>query len=349
MDERFPPGDVTPVPDSLASLIPVHVVEDLASLLGCPKEAVLSAITSSGVDYEKAVAMLRAAAPTYVAVKGRFETRRRGDVQGAFCYVAEGITGEAKDLTFWVGAGGLPESFDVYAGWESVRAAIRSIPASPDRSLYKQMESLLERLFPPTAINSLFRDPSSAPAKAHSLKEALSQSLKLDVSCTLEVERFHRIRLDMSSLGRRDEVPEPKQQKEDTKSKPSELTLACKPYLDPVKGLSVGELNVGAVVPVDLDDSGPLGRLIGRFLARAGRNAEFPVESVERSPAGDAVVKLAVSDGISAVFKMSRDMKIRVSPTSRPEPMSAPRGGPLALFLGALGLFLLVLILLLKR
>lgn len=343
-------GDVGSVPSSLADLIPQDVLGDLSSLLGCSKDSVLKAIAASGVEGDKAVAMLMAAAPTYVAVKGRFETRRRGDLQGAFCYVAQGITGEVLDLSLWVGAGGLPDSFDVSAGWEAVRSAIRSLPASPDRGAYRQLEGLLERMFPPTALNSLFKDPSSVGAKTQSFKDALSQSFKLDMVCNLEVERFHRVRFEMSPLGRPQEPPK---EKEPVKSpaegqRISQVVLHCKPHLDPVRGRSVGDLRVGDLVPVELDDASPIGRLITRFVSRAGRRAEFPVESVDLSKGGDAVVKLAVSEGISAVFKMSKDMKVRVAQGPALVP---PVGGraPLLALAAALGLFVVVLLLALRR
>ncbi|MCX7828432.1 MAG: DUF937 domain-containing protein [Thermanaerothrix sp.] len=345
--ETGPGGDIGgSVPESLVNLIPSDVVEDLASLLGCSKESVLKAISASGVDQDKAVAMLMAAAPTYVAVKGRFETRRRGDLQGVFCYVAQGVTGEVLDLSFWVGSGGVPDSFDVSAGWEAVRSAIRSLPMSPDRGAYRQLEGLLERMFPPTALNTLFKDPSAVSSKVQAFKEALSQAYKLDMVCSIEVERFHRIRLEMSPLGKPKEPQREEPKPEAERPKLAEITLHCKPQLDPVRGKSVGDLKVGDLVPVDLDDSSSVGRLISRFVARAGRRVEFPVEAVEQTKGGDAVVKLAVSEGISAVFKMSKDMKIRVAQ----EPVRAARGGPgvAAVVLGVLVLFLLVLIMALR-
>ncbi|EHM09619.1 hypothetical protein TheveDRAFT_0455 [Thermanaerovibrio velox DSM 12556] len=335
------------VPESLVNLIPSDVVEDLANLLGCSRESVLKAISASGVDQERAVAMLMAAAPTYVAVKGRFETRRRGDLQGVFCYVANGVTGDVLDLSFWVGSGGVPDSFDVSAGWEAVRSAIRSLPPSPDRGAYRQLEGILERMFPPTALNTLFKDPSTAGAKTQAFKEALSQAFKLDMLCSIEVERFHRIRLEMSPLGKPKE-PQPEEPKAGgERPKITEITLHCKPQLDPVRGKSVGDLKVGDLIPVDLDDVSPVGRLISRFVARAGRRVEFPVEAIEPAKGGDAVVKLAVSEGITAVFKMSKDMKIRVAQ----EPVVAPKGGPglpLVVLAAAIGLFVLVLMLVLR-
>jgi hypothetical protein len=336
--EASPGGDKKgSIPESLVSLIPSDVVDDLANLLGCPRESVLKAISASGVDQERAVAMLMAAAPTYVAVKGRFETRRRGDLQGVFCYVANGVTGEVLDLS----------SFDVSAGWEAVRSAIRSLPPSPDRGAYRQLEGILERMFPPTALNTLFKDPSTVGSKAQAFKEALSQAFKLDMLCSIEVERFHRIRLEMSPLGKPKE-PQPEEPKAGgERPKITEITLHCKPQLDPVRGKSVGDLKVGDLIPVDLDDVSPVGRLISRFVARAGRRVEFPVEAVEQAKGGDAVVKLAVSEGITAVFKMSKDMKIRVAQ----EPVEAAKEGPgfpLVVLAAAIGLFVLVLMLVLR-
>ena len=93
-----PPAPAPGPPPSLTSLLPDSAFTELCTLLRCSRADVESAIRASRVDPEEAVAILHAAAPTYVAVKGRFEARKRGDLNGGFCIVADGMVDRSATL-----------------------------------------------------------------------------------------------------------------------------------------------------------------------------------------------------------------------------------------------------------
>lgn len=309
-----PPVPAPGPPPSLTSLLPDSAFTELCTLLRCSRADVESAIRASRVDPEEAVAILHAAAPTYVAVKGRFEARKRGDLNGGFCIVADGISGQVLDTTFWVGPQALPEAFQVQASWESVRSTLRQIPVLPERTIWRQLEQLLERLLPPTALNLLFRDPEALQAKTAALKDGLSHTFRVDFVCSLQVERFHRLRVDLSPIAAAPPPESPPPQVVPKGPEIVEIRVTCRPHLDPVKGRPLKELKAGDLVQVVVEETTGLGRLIARVLARTGRVPSFPVESTEAMPSGDVVVRLSISEGVHGVFKMSGDVRIRILP-----------------------------------
>lgn len=313
------------LPPSLAALLPESVFTELCSLLRCSRGEVESAIRASQLHPDEAVAILQAAAPTFVAVKGRFEARKRGDLNGGFCLVADGISGELLDATYWVGSQALPEAFQIQASWESVRASLRQIPVLPEKTLWKQLDQLLNRLFPATALNLLFRDPESVQPKIGSLKEGLSRTFRVDFTCELQVERFHRLRLDMSPLAA-SSAPPPETASPSAPPKGpeiAEIRIPCRPHLDPVRGRPLVDLRPGDLIQVVVEETTGLGRLIARILARTGRVSAFPVETVEVLPSGDILVRLSISEGVHGTFKMSGDIRVRLNAPESSRPLAS--------------------------
>ncbi len=107
--------------------------EELARLLHCSPEDVQATAATLDKDPDKAREMLKSLAPAYLAVKGRFEARRRGEVNGGFCIVADGHSGTLVDSVVWVGTYELPQGFTAAVGVRSGGSHRHfRIPRSPD-------------------------------------------------------------------------------------------------------------------------------------------------------------------------------------------------------------------------
>jgi len=331
---------VSPSAAFVASL-PDRVFSELCSALNCSREDVEGAIRASKVDPREALEILQALAPSYVAIKGRFASRKRGDTNGAFCLVADGLTGESLDLEIWVGDVDLPAGFDIGASWESVRSTLRDIPVTTEKGASRLLESLLRANFPATAVNALFKSPEALAEKQQAIKEALSSSFRVDLSCDLVLERFHKIRFDRSPLARRglpepSAEPTPEGSRQETLTPASQIRVPCRPYLDPVRGKPTSRLVPGERIPITVDESTGLGRLMGRILQKSGRPTVFPVESLEKQASGDVLVLLALSEGMKGIIKLPGEVRVRVAEPSDGS-MGLPDRGPLLVAVALVG------------
>ncbi|WP_029165903.1 hypothetical protein [Aminiphilus circumscriptus] len=290
--------------------------EELARLLHCSPEDVQATAATLDKDPDKAREMLKSLAPAYLAVKGRFEARRRGEVNGGFCIVADGHSGTLVDSVVWVGTYELPQGFTARASWESVRAALTGISAFPDRLMYRKIQSILEPLLTPTAMNVLFQSSDAMATFVTRLKESLSDQFRMEFIVDVHMERFNRLRLDMSSLGKKQEErkEEPKESSppKESRSGIEEIKIFCAPVLDPVRGKPVSALRVGDVVEVSFEQAQGLGRFIGRLISRSGLVPAFAVEEVRPLPTGDISVRLSISEGIVGAMKLSPTYRIRL-------------------------------------
>lgn len=290
--------------------------DELAQLLRCSSEDVRAAVATLDRDPDKARDMLKSLAPAYLAVKGRFEARRRGEVNGGFCIVADGHAGTLLDSVVWAGVYELPQGFTARASWESVRAAITGISAFPDRMMYRKVQSILEPLLTPTAVNVLFQSPDTVTTFIGRLKESLSNQFRVEFIVDLHVEHFNQLRLDMSPVGRklesREAPPREDASPKEVRSDVEEIKIFCAPILDPVHGKPASALRVGDVVEVSFEQAQGLGRFIGRLISRSGLVPAFAVEEVRSLPTGDVSVRLSVSEGIVGAMKLSPTYRIRL-------------------------------------
>jgi len=292
--------------------IPQELLEDVSCQLGISPDELAHVLANSS-DTAAALSALRSIVPCYIAIKVKFESRRLGEVAGLFCIVADGLTGEVLDKSLWVGRNGLPEGLAIGASWESVMNAIRNIEEPVDNSTYKKVERIFDAFFTPTIINLLFRGEGK-PESLLRIQEMLADEFHLDFIIDLELERFNRLRAELSKA-----LPESEGEHEDTRGekdkegpKAESVQLFCKPYVDPVRGKAISDFSLGDLVEVSLDERGSLARFVASIMAKSGQPTAFPVKAVERLPSGDYLVRLHVSEGIEGIFKGSGEVRVKV-------------------------------------
>jgi hypothetical protein len=312
-------GAETPVEaPSLLDALPKETADELCSLFSCSREALEVILRSTSGDPSKILALVNALTPEYIAVKARFDARKRGELGGALCFVARGNTGEILDESFWVSGKSLPDTFDIDAGWESVRTAISTIGGTPERNLYTRMLKAAKAVFSPTAINKLFQPQTSRGAKEEilsALGDAFTEIVHYDLVYDLRTEIFNKARLEAGGI-MLDEKPKEARVREE-EGEPSSLgalgtvQVLCRPVLDPVHGKAVSDLKRGDVVEVELEKTGGVSAIISKVFERSGENPAFPVLSVERLPSSRLLVKLYISTGIEGVLRAGTDLKLK--------------------------------------
>ncbi|WP_198469585.1 hypothetical protein [Acetomicrobium sp. S15 = DSM 107314] len=331
--------------DGVASVaIPQELLEDVSCQLGISPDELAHVLANSS-DTAAALSALRSIVPCYIAIKVKFESRRRGEVAGLFCVVADGLTGEVLDKSLWVGRNGLPEGFAIRASWESVTNAIRNVEEPMDNPTYKKVEKIFDALFTPTVINLLFRGEGK-PENLLRIQEMLADEFHLDFIVDLELERFNRLRAELSkALPESESEGEPEEAREERDRegpKAESVQLFCKPYVDPVRGKAISDFSLGDLVEVSLDEGGSLARFVASVMAKSGQPAAFPVKAVERLPSGDYLVRLHISEGMEGIFKGSGEVRVKVLQPGR---YAVPKVSPaFAVFIGIILLGILLLI-----
>jgi hypothetical protein len=102
-------------------------------------------------------------------------------------------------------------------------AALTGISAFPDRLMYRKIQSILEPLLTPTAMNVLFQSSDAMATFVTRLKESLSDQFRMEFIVDVHMERFNRLRLDMSSLGKKQEERKEERRRFTTKERPIRL------------------------------------------------------------------------------------------------------------------------------
>ena len=279
---------------------------DLGSFLGCPEEDVRRAVEQQGpMD---GVRTLQASKAPYIAIMGSFEARKRGDVVGAFSILAHGESGEVKEKKIWASYGSMEKGFTIDAQWEAVRNALNAIEKPSDSSIYKQCDKVLDSYITPTSVNLLYHSLQEREAFSSKIKEGLNAAFHMDCFVYIRVEPVTRSRVQKIL------VPEdlPRQKEESSLPKEQDVyTVACSPVVDPARGKPVVLLEKGDFVEVSFSYSSGLGKLICRYLDKAGKRPSFPVFSKKRLPSGDYIVQVHISEGIEGIFKSSPSLMLR--------------------------------------
>jgi len=290
------------------------LIQLLSNQTGVSAEEIKSIFVQSEGNIQKVIEIIKEVAPSYVAIKGKLQPRRKGELNGVFCLVARGVTGEILAYESWIGPKDLPEDFDVKATWESVYSYIISRKDVHDNYAKRQFDKIIDRLFPHTTLNKLFTSHINVEEVQRNITREIGDILRFDTVVEINVEKFNEIRYTLSPLGKKtEEEPdlEEKQQEEANVGFQS-ISLACVPRLDAVKGKPVADLQEGDMVEVAITSNNPLGKFMNRLFAKNDVNPKFKVKSLEQLPSGEYLVRLHISDDIEGIFKSSGELKVSV-------------------------------------
>ena len=302
---------------TLIDSLPSESVQELCVLFGCTREALEAILSTSSGDPAHIISLVQSLSPAFIAIKLRFETRKRGELGGAACIIAKGSSGEFLDQTLWVSSRELPSSFSIDADWEAVRNGIQKMGNNPDRGLFPKILKVLRDVFSPTAVNALFSSPSTKEKIITLLEKAFVELYHSEAVIEMKIETFNRARLEMAGLGEARELVAAEKAPEPAPiftGAVGTVQILCKPLLDPVKGKAVSDLVPGDLLVVEIEKSGGLSGIITKILDRAGERPIFPVISVEKLPSGQSLIKLSVSKGIEGVAKIGADLRLKTAP-----------------------------------
>jgi len=275
------------------------LIQLLSNQTGVSAEEIKSIFVQSEGNIQKVIEIIKEVAPSYVAIKGKLQPRRKGELNGVFCLVARGVTGEILAYESWIGPKDLPEDFDVKATWESVYSYIISRKDVHDNYAKRQFDKIIrkdvhdnyakrqfdkiiDRLFPHTTLNKLFTSHINVEEVQRNITREIGDILRFDTVVEINVEKFNEIRYTLSPLGKKtEEEPdlEEKQQEEANVGFQS-ISLACVPRLDAVKGKPVADLQEGDMVEVAITSNNPLGKFMNRLFAKNDVNPKFKVKSL---------------------------------------------------------------------
>ncbi len=317
---------------------------DLASFLDCSEEEVRWAVQQQGPV--GGVQSLRSSRAPYLAIKGSFEARKRGDIVGAFCLLTHGESGEIRDRKVWASYGAMEEGFSINAQWEAVRNAIDAIEKPSDSSIYKECNKVLDSYVTPTSINLLYRSSKEKQTFPQKIKEGFSKAFHVD--CFVEIRMEYLEEARVRSALPPPPTPSPEEESAPLPGEHQIYSVACSPVVDPARGKPVVLLERGDLVEVSFSYSSGLGKLICRYLDNTGKRPSFPVVTKKRLPSGDYIVQIQISEGIEGIFKSSPSLMLRQG-KSEGFPGSEQMRHTLALFSGdwhmlVIFLFLLVVI-----
>lgn len=300
---------------SLVDSLPKEAADELCGIFSCTPETLDAILRGMSGDPARIIELVKTLSPAFIAVKIRFDGRRRQELGGALCFVARGNTGEILDESFWVSSKSLPDTFDISAGWEAVRSAITSIGGEPDRSLYGRMLKGAKSVLTPTLVNKLFQSAAARDEILAALEKTFSSIVHYDLIFELKTETFNRVRLETGGITLEKKNPEAESRKEEggprAMASLGTVQVVCRPVLDPVRGKAVSDLRKGDFIVVELEKTGGLASIINKILERSGEGSVFPVLSVERLPSGQSLVKLHISNGIEGVLRAGADLKLK--------------------------------------
>lgn len=298
--------------------LPPEVEEELCSLFHCTPGSLRAVLSTVHENPKELLTLLKSLSPSYVAIKVRFDSHKRGEAGGAFCLLCRGTSGEIFDETYWASSKGIPEGFEINASWESVRKAIidlrgPDLRAHFEKVLWNKLRGAVRDILSPTQVNLLFSSESPGAQVIEKLQEKLKEVFRTDLDFVVVFERFNKARLELSGLSEGDErVP----QKEDNSLsteyiKERGIFIPCSSIVDPVRGEAASELTAGDRIWVSFDDTG-LSGFIKRTLQQTGELSVFPVQSVEKLPSGLVLVRVSISEGIYGQIRLSGDIKVKV-------------------------------------
>ncbi|MDD2207092.1 MAG: hypothetical protein WCQ97_04850 [Aminobacterium sp.] len=296
--------------------LPLEIEEELCSLFHCTSKSLSAIMSTVNENPKELLTLLKSLSPKFLAVKVRFDSRKRGDVGGAFCLLCEGTSGDIFDESYWVSSKGFPERFSVNASWESVRKALidlrgPDLRAHFEKVLWNKLRSIVRDLMTPTQLNLIFSQDKGEKQIEDVLHEQLKEAFRTEIEMQISVERFNKARLELSGLGQEEKKEEKEEKTTTNVIGEGGIQISCNPFVDPVRGKAASELVENDCIWVSFEDTG-LSGFIKRTLEQTSEKPVFPVRSVEKLPTGLVLAKIAISEGVQGLVRVSGDIKVRV-------------------------------------
>jgi len=290
--------------------------------------------------------------PLYVALKGIFFTPK-SDNSGAFCVIYRGETGKIIFRELWTVRSNKQPILDVSEVWELFIKDISKI-GTYDKDLADKLMPLLERSLNSKIKNYLYENIEEIEFAMSEIRKTFEKALHYFVEIKTEGELFGEKRAQNGGI-LRDRDSSSGKTDNDNKDILSVINfggipLMCDPIIDPVKGCPVSSINIGDVVHVSIRETNDIARKVMNYVRSVGGNVAFPVTLVHVLESGKCAIVLKISDEISGVLNISKDVMLKTSSIPKmKEGLYNKLMNPANLILGGMILFIIFLLYLVIR
>lgn len=271
---------------------------------------------------DKIIKFGSAVAATYMAVKFQFVGAQKNALSGAFCLIVDGRNGKIIDEAYGATMGSLPSNST--SAWESFRQGILSFGGSPDRMDVPRLHKIAQTIFTASALRDIF-----SQQKGVQKQEAQSKLQKLidgnytgSTASQVIYEKFSASRLRLAGFDV--ELPEtPENINQGQAPEEIKLEIKCRALVDPINGKACYELDKGDRIWVQLSNEAGMSGVVYRLFEYLQADPIFPVESMKELPTGSIELRFPITEEITGVANVLRDLKIKVF---NPEAKAKKRG-----------------------
>ena len=276
--------------------------------------------------------------PEFLGIKSTF-TPSRGDMGGGFCVIFEGKTGRTVFQIFWLAKpyanGQIPE---VSKDW---RNFVKSLPTMGplDKDWGEKLQAELKDILTVDEKKKLFENYTKV--KIRQLESMFRRTFEATAQCVFsastEAEPIARPELERAKiikplppseeeLARMKKEQEEKEKAEKEEREKEEAkkegnfegtVLKCTPQVDPVKGKASSEIAPGDIIGVKIEGDGT-SALVNKYLDENNIEPLFPVDEI-RETQGKKFLYVKISDEIRGYIAITKDIKIRVKETEKPD------------------------------
>jgi hypothetical protein len=274
---------------------------------------------------------------SYVAIKGMYYTPK-ADNAGVFCVIFRGATGKVIFRELWAIRSNIRPISNLSDRWEDFIREMNKI-GTYDKDSSDKLQPLIEKSLNNSIKEYLFRNIDETEIAMSEIRKELENSLHYLVEAKIEVELFGENRAERGGLLRNKEASSGKNNKEDFRDfmgiiNLGGIPLICEPVIDPANGCPVSKINIGDIVHVSLKETNTIAKKVIDYVRADGRALAFPVTLVQALESGKCVILLKISDEISGVLNLHREIMLKTNSHQRTE------RNPLSKFLNLTNLFL---------
>ncbi|MBQ7169286.1 MAG: hypothetical protein IJR63_05240 [Synergistaceae bacterium] len=276
--------------------------------------------------------------PEFLGLKSTF-TPSRGDMGGGFCVIFEGKTGRTVFQIFWLAKpyanGQIPE---VGKDW---RNFVKSLPSMGplDKDWGEKLQAELKEILTVDEKKKLFENYTKV--KIRQLESMYRRSFEAAAQCVFssqtEAEPIARPELERAKIIKplpptpEEQARMQKEREEKEKAEKEErereeakkegnfegTIIKCNPQVDPVKGKASSEIAPGDIIGITIEGDGT-SALVNKYLAENNIEPLFPVDEI-RETQGKKFLYVKISDEIRGYVAITKDIKIRVKESDKPD------------------------------
>jgi hypothetical protein len=142
--------------------------------------------------------------------------------------------------------------------------------------------------------------------------------------------------------GEEDECGDDEDASQDENKESGEIFINCTPVIDPVHGVSAGNLSEGDVIYCNLPEDSSFYKMCFTNIPNFNGTVTGDVTGVSINEFGGAVIAVSLADGISAAIKLSGNVAIKTVPKDIASPENRNREMLFNIMIGAIAVIILL-------